>query len=1005
MKICKIKFKNIHALKGEHTIDFENGVLGEAGLFVITGATGTGKSTILDVITLALYNKIPRIDKAITETVIEEEGVVLTKNALDCYAEVEYVVKGKRYLSSWSIRRTRTGTLASRKQELTEVLTGKILVSSINEVVSENERIIGLNYNQFVQSMILAQGQFSKLLLAKKDDRNALLEEITGSSIYRKIGIAAYQRYRRVDSAISIQKVKMDETELLSDETLKEVENDIVEKKPLFTANEVKQKELENKKALKESILKNIQKKEANLREWNAFLSDKKQVSTQEKELEVHDSVIVFKDQMLQIELADKTVSELSVAIEKGKQRALDFEKTKKELIQSASELISTEATEEKLEVLLEDFRIKVVSLQEGEKEKLNEERQEEQRIKDKLQELKANGITLIANESLSLQIAQELKIIEAEIVRKGLATIDAVRTKKDELSQLVLPANQLIGNRKLFDEKSRGIAELKAKIKRQFGEIKDFIATEKQQKSELDALLPIVEKAKSELEDWKQRKSLDQHRAELKPGEPCPLCGSENHPYAQSAEEVLVSTLQDKFDELTKKSEELKKNVFLVEAKKVSLQGISLKDELDLEKRAADFQVLENAISNLCLQLKWNKEESLDKWEFEVTFLQQEQTELNKLEKYIQAKAVLNEMEKLFKSYSVLKTAHKQALETLLSVYNKNDINTDVSDLSRKFSVSRSELNGLMAQLVEFNGNRTKTDDLKSRLLGVLIPELQKKGIDSLQTLKSKILEESIANEIRKKLQKIKEDEIRLKTNLKAIDEILAEEKRLNDTSVTLEELSAVLPIVTQELTELRRHIWDQEKRVEIDTRNRVKQKSSQEVLDALNKDLSLWSKMNMLIGDAQGKKFSNFVQDLTLRQLLEYGNQRLIGFSDRYLLDVTNDSDGLKVIDTYMGNSKRSVSSLSGGETFKLSLALAFGLSDLAARNVEIESLFIDEGFGSLDPESLDQAISILENMQNESNKSIGVISHVGELKDRIGSKIKLVRTGAGYSSIEIE
>jgi exonuclease SbcC len=1005
MKICKIKFKNIHALKGEHTIDFKNGVLGEAGLFVITGATGTGKSTILDVITLALYNKIPRIDKAITETVIEEEGVVLTKNALDCYAEVEYEVKGKRYLSSWSIRRTRTGTLASRKQELTEVLTGKILVSSINEVVSENERIIGLNYNQFVQSMILAQGQFSKLLLAKKDDRNALLEEITGSSIYRKIGMAVYQRYRGVDSAISIQKVKMGETELLTDESLKEIQDDLVEKKPLFIVNEAKQKELENKKALKESILKNIQKRETNQAEWNAFLIDKKQVSNQEKELEVHDSVVGFKDQMLEIELADKTVSELSVAIEKGKQRALYFEKTKKELIQSASELISTEATEEKFEVLLENFRIKVVSLQEGEKEKLNEARQEEQRIKDKLQELKANGITVIANENLSLQIAQELKIIEAEIVRKGLATTDAVRTKKDELSQLVLPANQLIGNRKLFDEKSRGIAELKAKIKRQFGEIKDFIVTEKQQKSELDALLPIVEKAKSELEDWKQRKSLDQHRAELNPGEPCPLCGSENHPYAQSAEEILVSTLQDKFDELTKKSEELKKNVFLVEAKKVSLQGGNSKDELDLEKRAADFQVLENAISDLCFQLKWNKEESLDKWESEVTYLQQEQTELNKLEKYIQAKAVLNEMEKLFKSYSVLKTAHKQALETLLSVYNKNDINADVSHLSRKFSVSRSELNGLLAQLVEFKGNSTKTVAHKEQLLGALIPELQKKGIDSLQTLKSKILEEFIANEIRKKLQKIKEDEIRLKTNLKAIDEILDEEERLNDTSVTLEELSALLPIVTQELTELRKHIWDQEKRVEIDSQNRVKQKSSKEVLDALNKDLSLWSKMNMLIGDAQGKRFSNFVQDLTLRQLLKYGNQRLIGFSDRYLLDVTNDSDGLKVIDTYMGNTKRSVSSLSGGETFKLSLALAFGLSDLAARNVEIESLFIDEGFGSLDPESLDQAISILENMQNESNKSIGIISHVGELKDRIGSKIKLVRTGAGYSSIEIE
>jgi exonuclease SbcC len=104
-------------------------------------------------------------------------------------------------------------------------------------------------------------------------------------------------------------------------------------------------------------------------------------------------------------------------------------------------------------------------------------------------------------------------------------------------------------------------------------------------------------------------------------------------------------------------------------------------------------------------------------------------------------------------------------------------------------------------------------------------------------------------------------------------------------------------------------------------------------------------------------------------------------------------------------MGNSQRAVTSLSGGETFKLSLALAFGLSDLAAKNVNIESLFIDEGFGTLDPESLDQAITILEDMQNTSNKSIGIISHVGELKDRIGAKIKLVKNGIGYSTLQVE
>jgi exonuclease SbcC len=1005
MKICKIKFKNIHALKGEHTIDFENGALGEAGLFVITGATGTGKSTILDVITLALYNKIPRIEKSITEKVIEEEGVILTKNALDCYAEVEYAVKGKRYLSSWSIRRTRTGSLDKRKQELTEVSTAKILVSGVNEVVSENERIIGLNYNQFVQSMILAQGQFSKLLLAKKDDRNALLEEITGSSIYRKIGRAVFQRFRGVEEAVKTQQIKMGETVLLSDEVLKTIHDDIVEKKPLFIANEAKQKELEIKKALKESILKNIQRREANQIEWNIFLKDKKEVATQERQLEVHDKLVVFKDQMLQIEQADKTVVELSVQVEKGKLRALDFETTKKELIKLACELTAKEVTEDKLEFLLEEFRKKVVSLQEAEKEKLNEARLEAQHIKDKLQQLKVYGVTLMENENLPLQIEQELKIIEAVVILKGLSTIDAVREKKDELSKLVLPANQLIGERKLYDEKNRGIAELKTKINKEFTEIGGFIASEKLQKVELENLLPVVKIAKAELEDWKQRKSLDQHRAELEPSEPCPLCGSENHPYAESVEDVLVSSLQEKADELSKKLEALKSALLQTEAKKAGLQASNSRDEFDLEKRQVAFKVLENDIAKLCSQLNWNKEDTLEKWQSEFTALQLEQVELEKLEKYIQAKVVLNEIEVLNVSYSILKKAYIQAKETLVSVYNKNDINTAVSDLNSKFRVCRSEINGLKTQLVEFTASRTKTSDLKEQLLAVLIPELQKEDIDSLLMLKSKILEESHASQIRKKLQKLKENETRLQTSLKAIDETLAEEERLNDRTVTLEELNTLLPNLLKELELLQKHIWDQEKLIQIDTENKAKQKSSQELLDALTKDLSLWNKMNMLIGDAMGKKFSNFVQDLTLRQLLEYGNQRLRGFSDRYLLDVTNDSDGLKVIDTYMGNTKRSVSSLSGGETFKLSLALAFGLSDLAARNVEIESLFIDEGFGSLDPESLDQAISILENMQNESNKSIGIISHVGELKDRIGSKIKLVRTGAGYSTIEIE
>ena len=224
---------------------------------VLLGATGTGKSSILDVITLALFNRIPRIDSAITEAIIEKEGVILTKNALDCFAEIEYEVKGIKYRSNWSIRRTRTGTLDSRKQDLTNVETNAIIVSGIKDVVKKNEEIIGLNFDQFVQSMILAQGQFSKLLLAKKDERNLILEKITGSSVYRKIGILVFERHREITNLVATQRTKMGETVLLKQEAIDSINADIVEKKPLLEIEKSKHKSFNDKKVLKESIQKN----------------------------------------------------------------------------------------------------------------------------------------------------------------------------------------------------------------------------------------------------------------------------------------------------------------------------------------------------------------------------------------------------------------------------------------------------------------------------------------------------------------------------------------------------------------------------------------------------------------------------------------------------------------------------------------------------------------------------------------------------------------------------
>ncbi len=1005
MKICKVKFKNIHSLKGEHEIDFENGVLGEAGLFVITGATGTGKSSILDVITLALFNRIPRIDSPITESIIEKEGVILTKNAPDCFAEIEYEVRGIKYRSNWSIRRTRTGSLDSRKQDLTNVETNAIIVSGIKEVVKKNEEIIGLNFDQFVQSMILAQGQFSKLLLAKKDERNLILEKITGSSVYRKIGIMVFERHREVTNLVATQRTKMGETVLLEQEAIDSINADIIAKKPLLEAENKKHKSFNDKKVLKESIQNNILIKEKNQADWDAFLEIKKTFAPKENQLAIHNDLVVFRDEMNRIEQHMGTATTLSASILNLEEDIKGFEDKKKTNIVLATKLVGKTITEVDLEVELDSFLKQVVALQNEEKLKLSKSELEFQRLKDKLQVLETFGISLNIHDELTEKIHEEINSISTIIKKSGLSTVEEVLSKKTEFANLILPATQLIGSRKLYDSKKESILSLTKSISSQEEKLAVAIKEEKQLKSKIDIVGEKVKIAALDLEDWKSRKSLDQHRSELEDGKPCPLCGSENHPYSENIEEALINALQEKWELLSVELNNYQKEHFKIIGNIANLKELGVSDADKLKIQSADFIGIETSVKTICNQLNWDLNSLTIDWEAELKTYQDKQNELETLDKKFEALKSLHNLKKCYNDYLLLNEEYLKAKDVRVSIYNGDDINNEVNALKTNFVQITTALKGLMLQINDHKENQKIAINSQKSLSEILFPKLEEKGINSLEELKSKLLDEANAAQIRNESLEIKTREAALKTIIAATDKTLEKENKLDDTSITLDELIELLPKLTEAISQLQKHIWDLEQQIKVNEENKQRLQKSQEVLDALLKDLSLWSKMNALIGDGQGKKFSNFVQDLTLRQLIEFGNKRLIGFSDRYLLEVANDSDALQVIDTYMGNSKRSVTSLSGGETFKLSLALAFGLSDLAARNVNIESLFIDEGFGSLDPESLDQAITILENMQNESNKSIGIISHVGELKDRIGTKIKLLKTGAGYSTIEIE
>jgi exonuclease SbcC len=224
---------------------------------------------------------------------------------------------------------------------------------------------------------------------------------------------------------------------------------------------------------------------------------------------------------------------------------------------------------------------------------------------------------------------------------------------------------------------------------------------------------------------------------------------------------------------------------------------------------------------------------------------------------------------------------------------------------------------------------------------------------------------------------------------------------------ALTTEEIHVLLPQLEEKGIEL--SLLQQEKGklnqvLSEDDQLKLKHLEVARKIESQQHEFDRFQKLSALIGSADGKKFSRFAQGLTLARLTELANRHLLRLSDRYSILKSPEKDlDLQIVDHYQADVSRPMSTLSGGESFLVSLALALGLSDLASRKVQINSLFIDEGFGTLDAETLDVAITALENLQ-ASGKNIGIISHVEVLKERIGTQIQLTREPGGTSKISL-
>lgn len=212
----------------------------------------------------------------------------------------------------------------------------------------------------------------------------------------------------------------------------------------------------------------------------------------------------------------------------------------------------------------------------------------------------------------------------------------------------------------------------------------------------------------------------------------------------------------------------------------------------------------------------------------------------------------------------------------------------------------------------------------------------------------------------------------------------------------VNLTQTTQAMEVLAEALSVLKIEIAQDDERL-------FKSESLRAEIERQSATARVWSQLSELIGSADGKKFRNFAQQLTLDILLDYGNRHLQSLTRRYRLQRIKDSLGLLVVDQDMGDEVRSVHSLSGGESFLVSLALALGLASLSSHRVQVESLFIDEGFGSLDAESLRVAMDALDNLQAQGRK-VGVISHVAEMTERIGTRVQVLRQAGGVSRVVV-
>ncbi|MFW3342871.1 AAA family ATPase [Aliarcobacter butzleri] len=592
--------------------------------------------------------------------------------------------------------------------------------------------------------------------------------------------------------------------------------------------------------------------------------------------------------------------------------------------------------------------------------------------------------ININADETASI-IAQKKQIFDEE--NKALRTIELNLSKLEtKVENSILELNKLSKNKQeieqvfsslnfvLTDDSKTNLEEEKQFLEEELRNIiktrdekEKVLAQRDNLQKELNTKQTLVSQNEQEL--YKLKSSIEQFQKEQ----------LQNTAKKQSLEEEL-SNIYSKYELIF--DEKFEENFRILVAKKDSfIKNEILKKELD------------SKLQSLIVQLK-----EID-------------TKIISIEPSLKTDA--EQLSKISNETKDLQTQSKAILDVSdLNIFEKeittefNTINEKYNSLSKELVNLNSKNESVNTQIIELNqrliDNSTKLEEIKQNFNKALVEN----SFTSKEEFEKALLPKELREELSFVCKALEEKYTQIQTLKIDTAKKLSEQKELNLTDKELLTLNDESKELQTTIDELQKSIGSLEKELEINASNMKKHEDKIKELENKKEAFKVWIKLNEMVGSASGDKFAKFAQGITLDQLIYLANKHLQILSPRYELQRSSDSTKLleiEIIDGFQGDVVRPVSTLSGGESFIVSLSLALGLSALASQKISIDSLFLDEGFGTLDSDSLELALNTLNQLQS-SGKMVGVISHVEALKERIPLQIRVMPKGDGTSVLNI-